>query len=99
MDHKVSSALSFLGGVYIGVRALLDINLIWFGNIARLSQRGVGGYFTRSNDFYLPSLRLEGGGGVSTPLPVIFSPKLPIFLSLISTVPVSVSKRVIFTFY
>jgi hypothetical protein len=22
-----------------------------------------GGYFTRLNDFYLPSLRLEGGGG------------------------------------
>jgi hypothetical protein len=32
-------------------------------NIARLSQwGGGGGYFTRSNDFYLPSLRLEEGG-------------------------------------
>jgi hypothetical protein len=29
---------SFIGGVHIGARALLDINLIWFGYIARLSQ-------------------------------------------------------------
>jgi hypothetical protein len=39
--------------------------LIWFVYIARLSQCGWRGYFTRSIDFYLPSLRL-GGGGVST---------------------------------
>ncbi len=34
------------------------------GYIARLSQwgGGQGEYFTRSNDFYLPSLRLGGGG-------------------------------------
>ncbi len=39
--------------------------LIWFGYIARLSPRGGGGYFTCSNNFYLPSRRLEekGGGG------------------------------------
>jgi hypothetical protein len=35
---------------------LLDINLIWFGYIARLSQWDGGEYFTRSNDFYQPSL-------------------------------------------
>ncbi len=39
------------------------INLIWFGYIARLSQRGGEGYLSRSSDFYLPSLLLEGGGG------------------------------------
>jgi hypothetical protein len=27
----VCSVLSLIGGVYIGARALLDINLIWFG--------------------------------------------------------------------
>jgi hypothetical protein len=31
------------------------------------SQWGGGGRFTRSNDFYLPSLRLEDGGGGSAP--------------------------------
>ncbi len=29
-----SSALSLIAGVHIGARALIDINLIWFGNIA-----------------------------------------------------------------
>jgi hypothetical protein len=33
-----------LGGVHIGARALLDINLIWF-DMARLSQWGGGGCF------------------------------------------------------
>jgi hypothetical protein len=32
-----SSALSFRGGVHIGPRALNVLNLIWFGNITRLS--------------------------------------------------------------
>ncbi len=35
--HWVSSALSLIGGVHIGARALLDIKLLWFGYIARLS--------------------------------------------------------------
>jgi hypothetical protein len=39
------------------------MNLIWFGYIARLSQLCGGGYFNRSNYFYLPSM---GGGGVGT---------------------------------
>jgi hypothetical protein len=39
------AALSFLKGGHIGVRALLFINLIWFGYIARLSQWGGGGIF------------------------------------------------------
>jgi hypothetical protein len=51
----VSSALSLIGGVHIGARALRDVNLIWFGSIARLSQWGGGGYFTRSKG--------EGAGG------------------------------------
>ncbi len=50
----------------MGARCLLDINLIWFGSIDRLSQWRGGRYFTCSNNFYLPSLRLEEGGGVST---------------------------------
>jgi hypothetical protein len=53
------SAPTLIGGVHIGARALLDINLMWFGFIARLSQWEGRGYFTRSNDFYLSSLRLE----------------------------------------
>ncbi len=32
-------------------------------NIAHLSQWGGGGYFTRTNDFYLPFAALRGGGG------------------------------------
>jgi hypothetical protein len=39
------------------------LTLIWFGYLARLSQCRGGGYFTRPNDYYLPSLRLEGGDG------------------------------------
>jgi hypothetical protein len=55
--HFVNSALSLIGGVHIGARALIDINLTGFAYIARLSHWGGGGYF------YLPSLSLEGGGG------------------------------------
>ncbi len=40
---EVSSALSFIGGVHIGARALHVLNLIWFGCIACLSQWGGGG--------------------------------------------------------
>jgi hypothetical protein len=43
--------------------ALLDINFRRLCYIDRLSQWGGGMYFTRSNNFYLPSLRLEEGGG------------------------------------
>jgi hypothetical protein len=43
---SVSSALSPIGGVHVGARALVDRVLIWFGNIARLSQWGVGGVFS-----------------------------------------------------
>ncbi len=39
------------------------LNLIWFGYIARLFLWGEGKYFPRSNDFYLPSLPVEDGGG------------------------------------
>ncbi len=51
------------GGANIGAKALLYINLTRFGFIARLSQWGGRGHFTRSNDFYLRSLRGGGGGG------------------------------------
>jgi hypothetical protein len=55
-------------GVYIGKRARLDIKLVWFGYIARLSRWGGGReviYLFKL--FHLPSQRLEeGGGGVST---------------------------------
>jgi hypothetical protein len=59
VEGPLSWLLSFIGGVHIGAIALLDTKM--FGYIARLSQRGGGGYFIRSNDFYLPSLRLWGG--------------------------------------
>jgi hypothetical protein len=46
----------------IGARALLDINLIWFGYIADLSQWGGGGYY--SFKWFLPAVAsLKGGGG------------------------------------
>ncbi len=62
---EVSSALSFIGGVQINARALLYINLIWFGNIARLSQWG------QEEDNFLVQMVLpavamcrgRGGGG------------------------------------
>jgi hypothetical protein len=38
-----SLALSFIGGVYFGARALHVLTLIWFGCIARLSQWGAEG--------------------------------------------------------
>ncbi len=63
-----SSAYWLIVGVHIGARALLDINLIWFDYIARLSQRGGEGYFTRSNYFYLPSRLLEEGEGGQHPV-------------------------------
>ncbi len=57
---------SFTGAVHIGARALIVLNLIWFGCIDRLSYLGGGGLFPRSNDFYLPSLSVEERGGVDT---------------------------------
>ncbi len=57
---------------HIGARALLDINLIWFGYIARLSLWG-GGYFARSNYLYLPSLCLEEGRGEVYQHPVLWT--------------------------
>ncbi len=56
---KFHACVPLIWGVHIGARALLDINLIWFGYITCLSQGEEGCYFTRSNDFYLPSLCLE----------------------------------------
>jgi hypothetical protein len=50
-------------GVYIGARTLLDIDLIWFGNIARLSQRKEDVFY--SFKIFLPAfaaLRGRGGG-------------------------------------
>jgi hypothetical protein len=53
-----------LQGVFTFGATLLDIKFIWFGYITRLRiTLGRRGYFTRSNDFYLPSLPLEKGGG------------------------------------
>jgi hypothetical protein len=40
-------ALSLIKKVHIGARALLDMKLTWFGYIARLSQWGREGHFTR----------------------------------------------------
>jgi hypothetical protein len=63
----VSTALSFIGGVHINARALLYINLIWFGNIARLSRVG------DEEDNFLVQMVLPGvamcrgrGGGFGT---------------------------------
>jgi hypothetical protein len=64
-DHLVSSALSFIGEVKISAKALLDINLIWFGYITRLSQWGGWGYSFKS---FLPAFATlrKGGRVVST---------------------------------
>ncbi len=35
-----TSALSFIGGVHIGARALHVLNLIWFGNNVKLAAGG-----------------------------------------------------------
>jgi hypothetical protein len=45
LEGPTELALSFIGGVHIGTRALLDINLLWFGYTR--SQWGGGGCFTR----------------------------------------------------
>jgi hypothetical protein len=51
--------------VHIGERALLDIKLIWFGYIPRLSQWGGGGISLVQ--IILPAVAgLEEGWGVST---------------------------------
>ncbi len=63
----VGSALSFVGGVHINARAQLYINLIWFGDIARLSQWG------EEEDNFLDQMVLpavdmcRGRGGGSAP--------------------------------
>ncbi len=54
-DHWVSSAGSFDRGSSHRPRALLGLHLIWFGYIARLGGRG---YFTNSDDFFMPSQSL-----------------------------------------
>ncbi len=64
----VSSALSLtLTSLTSAQERCLTIKFIWFVYIARLSHRGGRGYFTRSNDFYLPSRRLyRKGEGIGT---------------------------------
>jgi hypothetical protein len=54
-------SIQLIGGIHIGARALLVIELIWFGYIARLSHLGGRGYFTCRSAFYLSSRRLEEG--------------------------------------
>ncbi len=67
----VSSALSFIGVVHINARALLYINLIWFGNIARLSQWGEEEEDNFLVQMVLPAVAMcrGGGGGGSAPAP------------------------------
>ena len=52
---------------YSSVSISMILADVWM-YIARLSRWGGGGYFTRSNDFYLPSLRLEEGEGGQHPV-------------------------------
>jgi hypothetical protein len=78
-----SSEISLIGGVHIGARALLDINLIWFGYIARISPWEGGGYFTRLNDFYLPSLQIKGGGGGQHPVRAMHGIDMPGFYNIV----------------
>ncbi len=57
----MSSALPLIGGVHIGARALLDINLIRCGHIARISQFGGAGLFY-SFKWFLPAFAARGRG-------------------------------------
>jgi hypothetical protein len=87
------------GGVHICARALLDIKWIWFGYIARYPSGGGGVYFTRTNNFYLSSLRLEEGVGGQHPVPPSLSPTasvLPPSLALLYQYQIH-SKLVSFT--
>ncbi len=63
-SKEITRGTTELHVVHIGARALLDINLIWFGYIARLSQWRGGGHFPGSYvPYHAASLRLRGGGG------------------------------------
>ncbi len=58
-------------GVYIGARARLDIKLVWFGYIARLSQWGGGREVIYLFKLFLPAVAAltgRGGGGSSMEL-------------------------------
>ncbi len=63
---RVNSAL-FIKGVHIGTRALYVLNLIWFGYISRLSQRGGGGVIS-SFKWFLPAFAtcIGRGRGIGT---------------------------------
>jgi hypothetical protein len=56
-------SISVVGGVHIGAWALLviEIDMVWL--YLSPSPWGEGGYLTCSYEDYLPSLRLEEGGG------------------------------------
>jgi hypothetical protein len=59
----LSLALSFREVAHIGARALHVLNLIWFGNIACLSQCGGRGYFCVQMIFtYAVATRIGRGG-------------------------------------
>ncbi len=64
--HWVSSSLSFIKGVHISARALLDINLKWIWLYRSHIPVGRRGVFY-SVKWYLPAFAaLRGGGGGST---------------------------------
>jgi hypothetical protein len=64
----VSSALLLIGGVHIGVRAMLDMYLIWFGFIARLSKWEAEGLFFLFNRFLPAFTALTWGDGGQHPV-------------------------------
>ncbi len=69
---RVSSALSFIGRVHIGARALHVLNLIWFGQISRLSQWEETGNFLVQMIFTCLRYTQRRGGGSRRP--VVFCP-------------------------
>jgi hypothetical protein len=76
-NSLLCSALSFIGGVHIGARALFVPNLIWFGFIARLSQWGGGGNFLVQTIF---TCREEGrGGGGRHPVELTCHRRIPVW--------------------
>ncbi len=69
---RVSSALSFIGGVHIDARALHVPNCYGLAKIARLSQRrGVNSSFKWFLPVFATRKERAGGGGYQHPVPVM----------------------------
>ncbi len=70
---EVNSALSFIRGFTKRQSATCPtFDMVWLDHLP--IQVGGGGSFPHSNDFYLPSLRVEEGGGGRHPVVTLLQP-------------------------